>query len=283
MQYSSQASNGFASTNEEEVVRRLPRIPFPGELQRLVDAEIPFVLTVGAEQWVHVEDAVVEPNPVDGAGTAGQAFSAFSVLQLLLAKSVGTPYRQSTDRVDGMLLDVVPRDDQLDMPNTSAGSREPFDFHTDKSCTADRDERPDWVTLACVRNSEGARTSVAPVQKLCEMLDRSQLQTLAEPAFAFGSDGGTIGPIVSASDRGWEIRLSTDMTPLDPAAESAYRALRHAARAAADDVALEPGHILFLPNRTCVHGREAFSPDPDPRLRRRLQRIYIRRDGAVRS
>ncbi|MEM9131957.1 MAG: TauD/TfdA family dioxygenase [Actinomycetota bacterium] len=261
-----------------ELVDRLPHLSLPEAVQRLVDEGTPFVLAVDAQDRARLGDAFAEATPGGAAGDDRARPAAYAALQLLLAKSVGTPYQHASEGVDGLIHDVFPSADQLDQPNTSAGATEPFSFHADKSCSAARTHSPDWVTLACVRNVEGGATHVASLRRITGSLAPGDVARLAEPDFRFGSDPTNIGPILTEGPTGrLQVRLSTDVTPLNPEADEAYRALLRAAAAVADDVVLQPGEILFLPNKACVHGRSRFTPHGDPGHRRFLQRVYIRR------
>ncbi|MEM7338814.1 MAG: TauD/TfdA family dioxygenase [Actinomycetota bacterium] len=243
----------------------LPSLPFPDAVQQLVDDRSPFVLTLG--------DAHCGPMEHDAAG--------FAALQISLARSIGVPYEQVAGSADTVIQDVFPDEHLLDAPNTSAGAHAPFGFHSDKSCSAHRGGSPDWVTLACVRNSERSATRVASLHAIARTLDPATEESLAAPTFRFGSDSSNVGPILTRDARGrLRIRLSTDMTPLTPAATDAYDALTQAVAAVAEDVVLAPGDILFLPNWACVHGRTAFTPHPEPSERRLLHRIYIRAAAA---
>lgn len=249
-------------------------------MQRLVDTEQPFVLAADREGLAALGNALTEDTPraSDDHGRARPV--AYATLQLLLARSIGSPYQHAAEGRDGLIHDVYPAADQFDQPNTSAGATAPFAFHADKSCGAARVHSPDWVTLACVRNVEGSATRVAPLDSIVEGLDPAEEATLAEPGFRFGSDPTNIGPILTTSPEGRsQIRLSTDVTPLTPEADAAYRALLRAAEAVVDEVVLQPGEILFLPNKACVHGRTRFVPHGQPQHRRYLQRVYIRRSS----
>jgi L-asparagine oxygenase len=268
---------------ERDVAALLPQLPLPAPLERLINRQIPFVLSLTEPQTTRYRRDLAQPTPDGSAAPHTGRPAAFALLQLLLGRSLGAPYGQSAARPESLVHDVFPCADQLDQPNSSAGARAPFAFHTDRSCATDYHQRPDWVTLGCVRNVERAATRVAELRHVVADLPRRHRRCLTEPNFRFGRQGSKVGPIVSPdTELGESIRLSTDMTPLTTEAEAAYRSLKASSAAVADEVVLEPGQVLFLPNRLCVHGRDPFDPHPDPEQRRYLQRIYIR-TSAIRA
>ncbi|MEM8922653.1 MAG: TauD/TfdA family dioxygenase [Actinomycetota bacterium] len=277
IEYCVRHGGDLARLGREELARQLPSLPFPPEVRRLVRERLPFVLAVGGADKAHFRPAFAEATPSVSVGPCRQRPAGYATLQMLLAKSIGEPYRQHPDLANDIVHDVFPAEDQLDAPNTSAGATAPFGFHTDKSCSATRAGSPGWVTLACVRNLEGGVTSVASLHSLTAVLAPADRSTLGQSSFRFGAGRSNVGPILGTDGDGAPtIRLSTDMTPLTPAAATAYRALLDAADAVAGAVVLAPGEVLFLPNRACVHSRHRFVPHREPGRRRFLQRVYIR-------
>lgn len=159
-------------------------LPFPAEIQRLVKAQLPFILAINEKQLPNLGLAFDESTPHRNKQGSRPSQSAFVALQIALANSLGEPFPQQSGGVDGIVQDVFPAEEQLENSDTSAGSQKPFGFHTDKSCSPD--QSPDWVTLACVRNVERGATLVSLVQQIISRLATSQRQELKSRYFRFG-------------------------------------------------------------------------------------------------
>lgn len=186
---------------------------------------------------------------------------------------------------NGVLLqDVFPKEGLFDRPNSGLGATEAFDFHTDQAFSPNPSERPDYVTLACVRNKERAITGIVALSSVIEQLDEETIEQLSSNSFnvytgrAHEGKGIDVGPILARDESGViTIRLGGDVEGTTPGAQHALSGLKTvlATKAPNEGIVLCPGEILGFDNTTTIHFRSSFVPESSPAERRWIRKTYI--------
>jgi L-asparagine oxygenase len=137
---------------------------------------------------------------------------------------------------------------------------------------------PDVVCLAALRNPENVPTTVMPLHALLAALSPDQIAELkiwqfsirSQRTFAQGTKrvfGEELVELDAAllmdTDEGTWIRHSHSSVDAESeSGESAVNALNAACAGAATQVALQPGDLLIVSNRTALHGRAEVGGDP---------------------
>lgn len=232
---------------------------------------------------LHVfQSELSEPTPQAIHPPEMHQLNRFGVAQLALAASIGMPLSIADVRNGTILQDIFPTEANQSVASSSYGSEEAFVFHNDQSYLDDP-EIPDYVTLGCIRNLEGAATMVADVKSFIRSLKPGDVAELQKPNYVFrhtyhrGQQTERKGIKYSpALPENGEIRVGVDMTPTTTRAQLALENLRTLLRQSAIPYLLSPGEILVTPNRYTVHARDAFRLMADPAQRRWLQRVNIR-------
>jgi L-asparagine oxygenase len=205
---------------------------------------------------------------------------------LVLASSLGTVVSYREQRSGQLFNNIVP------MPGSenevsSQGCRSLLGLH--RECTFS-EVGPDFIGLYCHRGG-GVGTYIVSAARLQRQLTDKQWHILRQPRFVTPTPptfcrGGLAStthpphPIFIGERDNPEIRVDATLTRgSDPEAEATLEELRRLAWR--DDilerVALEPGDVLFLNNRKCLHGREAFEARFDG-ADRWLVRLYVKSD-----
>lgn len=214
-------------------------------------------------------------------------YTRFEILQLLLARSVGTPMSIQDVREGRILQDIIPKECKQGVADSSHGSAIDFSLHNDMSYLED-EQIPDYFSLGCIRNSEEAVTTIADPALALKLLDDDSVSELRKAHYIFrhtyhrgGKDeriGEKVSPVVTANG---EVRLGVDMEAPTAAAHDALTNFRAALGSVSLSHVLKSGQVLVIPNRHFVHGRRAFSMDADPAQRRWIQRINIARNAKI--
>lgn len=205
---------------------------------------------------------------------------------LVLASSLGAlvSYReQRAGRLFNQIVPVKGFEDEI----SSQGSRTALGLH--RECTFS-EVGPDFLGLYCHRGG-GAATSVVGATRIAPHLTDRQWRVLSEPRFvtplppAFRRDGGSAAGaaahcIFSGERDHPEIRLDTTLTRgSDGEAQTVLAELNQILYDGdlRERIVLEPGDVLLLDNRKCLHGREAFDARFDG-SDRWLVRLYVKSD-----
>lgn len=231
----------------------------------------------------HFSGDLSEPTPARYPAAQDHVITRYGILQLAMARSFGVPFGVTDQRNGVLIQDVFPRDGLLDRPNSGLGAHQPFDFHTDQAFSADPAKRPDYVTLACVRNHERATTGIVAVSDVLEQLPADVLSILEGSQYGFyrgrpeEAIGVDTGAIIVHNKAGTAIRLGGDTLGLSDEATEALKMLRQVlSTTPRASVALEPGEVLVFHNGITIHIREGFKPMNCQAERRWIQKIYIK-------
>lgn len=125
---------------------------------------------------------------------------------------------------------------------------------------------PDFVVLIGQRNPESVPTCVAPLSKIMKELPEQAIEELTKDQFTIGSQGlfdidyaRTDASVITLHPKyGYQVRFSHSHVTVDPALQKASKAIsemEHATQNCLEDVVVNPGDILFVNNRTALHGR----------------------------
>lgn len=143
---------------------------------------------------------------------------------------------------------------------------------------------PDFVILIGLRNPDLIPTCVAPLSKIMKQLPEWAIDELKKPQFSIGSQNTFRTPhileaaaVLTIHPRyGYQVRFSHRKVAADMDNNVASEAVEAMAKATADcleDVVVAPGDILFVNNRTALHGRREVGGDIGGETRW-LQRMY---------
>ena len=231
-------------------------------------------------------DASLPPTPADAAVPVERESHIGEWALLALSSSLGTVVSYREQRAGQLFNNILPMrgsEDEI----SSQGSRTVLGLH--RECTFS-EVGPDFIGLYCHRGGDVA-TTVVSAARLQHSLSERQWNILREPRFITPLPPlfrrGSKAPAtprphrVFLGERGYpEIRVDTTLTAgTDREAEAALEELR--TLACRDDVlerlVLNPGDVLFLDNRRCLHGRDAFQAHFDG-LDRWLVRLYVKTD-----
>lgn len=231
-------------------------------------------------------DPTLPATPSDADTRVERATYVGEWILLTLASWLGTVVSYREQRAGQLWNNIVPvagSEDEI----SSQGSRSSLGLH--RECTFSEVD-PDFIGLYCHRGGEVATTVVSAARMQANLSER-QWAVLSAPRFVtplpptFCREGQPSTPLpphrVFLGEReNPEVRVDMTLTRgIDREAEEALEALRTIARD--DDVleriTLHAGDVLFLDNRKCLHGREAFAARFDGHDRW-LVRLYVRSD-----
>lgn len=137
---------------------------------------------------------------------------------------------------------------------------------------------PDVVCLAALRNPDNVPTTVMPLPALLAALTPEQIAELKTWQFSVRSQKtfiqGTkrvlgeelvemdVAVLMDTADGTWIRHSHSSVDSLTDPGEAALVALNDACAGAAAQVALQPGDLLIVSNRTALHGRAEVGGDP---------------------
>jgi L-asparagine oxygenase len=213
---------------------------------------------------------------------------------LLIGEALGNVFAWADQQGGATVHDIVPSAGEEDSLLSSSSTKE-MSLHTEDAFFA---ERADLVLLLCLRNPSVAPTYVSDVNDI--ELSEEPARLVRGHRYFFRPDGSHSGsgpeldsggfPVVQANltyqagpsalvsdtDSGVEIRFDSDYidAPDDKAALDAAKALELALHQARTEIVLQPGELLIVDNKRCVHGRGGFQASLDGRDRW-LKRVNI--------
>lgn len=221
-------------------------------------------------------------TPLKYTSIDNHRLTRLSLLQVAFSLNFGTPFGLPDQRDGAIVQDIFPKNDKTERINSSFGSKEDFAFHTDQSYNGNLSEVPSFVILSCIRNEEGGITRVIHLSTILSYLKQKDIDILKQPYFKFYTGrpdeniAVRIGPVLTDEEGVYTIRVATDMLSINADAESALSLLRKIMKEKADDIVLNSGEILVLPNKISVHSRSPFIPNSHEDKRRWLQRVFVK-------
>lgn len=188
-------------------------------------------------------------------------------IQLGMLAQIGYPIGYPDEYGGAIVHEIAPANHMVSQPKKSQQSIA-LAVHSDRARFPDI-AQCDVLTLFGMRNPEHIATQFAPVAEVINRVPRHLRSVLFEPRFDFSKNGRFLGqrPILRLIDGELIVCLPPETLPCDPDAMQAQEAFR--AAVIDEGVVLEPGTMLLIRNRTCLHWRNALESP-----RRWLRRAY---------
>ena len=166
-----------------------------------------------------------------------------------------------------MFQDIVPVK-SLAKLQTSTSSDQPLEIHTEQAFW---EQRPTFISLACLRGDSNAVTYVLPLETLLQHLSAEDVEYLKKPmwvcrvdtSFILGGAKNTLHgpmPILRESSIVFDQDL---MSGIVPKADLLIRKIVDIYEQYRTSIVLEAGDVLVLDNRIFLHGRSKFTPRYD--------------------
>lgn len=232
-------------------------------------------------------DPDLPPTPTRSGEKARKTTCASELWMCCIASALGEPVAYLQEKQGNLFQDVFPTLQNADKLSSESSSIL-LDFHTE---IAFHPFMPEYLLLYGLRQDpdKRARTIFSSVRRFFHLLPPGVRDTLFCDLFRTGVDysfGNVdelkgVGPLVSVlfGDR-LDPFLRYDLDLMEgetPEAEHALQVVRGLVNQAKRDVVIEPGNLLVLDNRRCVHARSDFKAYYDGRDRW-LQRLAVVRD-----
>lgn len=230
--------------------------------------------------------AALPASPVvaDGATRSGDGAE---LLLLAVASVLGDAIGYRPEQGGALVQSLSPTPREL-RRQTSNSSAVRLELHTE---TAFHPHRPSFLLLSCLRDDPRAATLVSSVDDVVGHLDPDVVATLSQHRFrcgvdeSFGAPPGVVGPPLAVLTRlgeRWGLRYDADlMVGTDAEATAALEALRHEVLGHQHAIVLEPGDLVAIDNRRCVHGRTAYEARFDGTDRWLLRSMVVDRVDAI--
>lgn len=232
-------------------------------------------------------DPEIPPTPVRSGETVCKATSASELWMCCVASALGEPVGYLQEKQGRLFQDIFPTPQNADKLSSESSSIL-LDFHTE---IAFHPYMPEYLLLFGLRQDpdKEARTIFSSVRRFVHLLPPAVRDTLFSDLFRTGVDYSFgnfdevqgAGPLVSIlfGDRQDPfLRYDLDlMIGQTPEAQEALQVVRGLVNQVKADVVIEPGCLLVLDNRRCVHARSDFKAFYDGRDRW-LQRMAVVRD-----
>jgi alpha-ketoglutarate-dependent taurine dioxygenase len=226
----------------------------------------------------------------------GDAADLGQFAQCVVAATLGDPVCYAEEKRGALFHDVSPTRTNQDAVS-SQSSRTGLEFHTEMVF---HPLAPEFLLLLALRQDpqQTALTSFSCTRNFLDDLDPTALAQLARRDYRIALEklhspyqsAGTpisevaLGPpfsVLSNSGTDPRIRFEPELTvSATEDAAAALRALAAAIHRHQVSIALEPGDLLLLDNRYCVHARSSFQAAYDG-TDRWLRRLLVRRDLPV--
>lgn len=238
---------------------------------------------------------LVRDNPVlaEGPGPTplgypemepGYDLNDLQLLQGLYGSLLGEAIGFTSQRQGSVYNNIIPRREHEVMGNSSAGSRLAFGFHTED---AFHPSRPDYISLACMRNVERVTTTISCVDGVA--LTDEERDTLFQPRFRIAHNpihetSGVVNEEAQAilfgcADKPY-VRINTTLLKLEDYGGLERRALEKLLDHFVSNrisITLQARDCVFIDNYRCVHAREAFKARYGPGARW-LSRVVFTND-----
>jgi hypothetical protein len=208
--------------------------------------------------------------------------SVSEYFMLGIAGLLGQPYLMKDEKDGKIIQQIIPFD-----PNakSSAGSKEPFEYHTEN---AHEESPPEFFMLSCLKGDKNAKTIYFFLDNLIDNLSQEAVNQLQKPNFLLKT--GSVSnveetikdaPLKKNSEGLFEIKLNTAPNRAEGTTPAAQKALDEVkgffASQERPGVNLQEGDTMILQNTRLFHGREAFNISTTFENRRWLQRLYIKK------
>jgi hypothetical protein len=227
------------------------------------------------------DDAIGTTPDRWGDSAAGERTRMYDARLALLCSLLGDMFGWQTEQDGAIVHDILPMSDFADAQINFA-STAPIWWHTEDAFHV---FRPDYVALMCLRNPQGAATTVSCVDDW--ELDRSDFDALFTSAFRQYPDESHLAtqgdaqlrPILLGSRRAPFVCVDPYYLerPSDRETARVLEKFYSVVESAMQEITLRPGDILIVDNYRAVHGRKPFRANYDGRDRW-LKRTSVSRD-----
>jgi len=231
-------------------------------------------------------DEFLPPTPADGCWSKLKQTFVSEALLLGFAQQLGTPFGFVNEK-DGKILHQICPVKGKERTSSSASSSKSLGWHIE--IAYHELLRPRYVSLICLRqdHEKNAITTVVDLRNVISNLPNWALDELRKPNFIFSipesfNESACFSlprPIIMGEFDLPEFVLDfKGMKPANPSLET-YAAIELLEQEMnhpnnINNIILEKGDLLFIPNRYTAHGRSDFIPHYDG-FDRWLQRVYI--------
>jgi L-asparagine oxygenase len=173
------------------------------------------------------------------------------------------------EECDSFFQDIVPIKSNSTL-QTSSSSDQPLEIHTEQAFSEDR---PNFLSLACLRGDPNAITYLLSLETLLKHLTPEEVELLkskewlcrVDISFVRGGAKDTLrGPMAILQDNGNKLVFEQDlMTGLTHRADKLIDRIVDIYEQHKTGIVLETGDVLIIDNRKNVHGRSKFTPRYD--------------------
>jgi hypothetical protein len=218
-----------------------------------------------------VELDELEPTPTSYVETEpGFRINRAQMLHGLYGSLLGEAIGFTSQRDGSAYNSIIPLPGLADVPNSSSGSNHDFGFHIED---AFHPLRPDYLGLVCLRNNEGAGTTVSSIEGI-DNLTEQERAALFEPRFNIGHNpihhtSGKVdenfqsvffGP---AHDPYFRVNFAAlDVDSLDGIERSAIAKLHEFLVRNKETLVMKEGEFVYVDNYRAAHARDAYTPLP---------------------
>ena len=173
------------------------------------------------------------------------------------------------EECDSYFQDIVPVKSNSSI-QTSSSSEKPLEIHTEQAFSEDR---PNFLSLACLRGDPNAFTYLLSLDTLLKNLTPHEIECLkrkewlckVDISFVMGGAKDTLrGPMAILQDDGNKLVFDQDlMIGMTHRADKMITRIVEIYEQHKTGIVLETGDVLVIDNRKMVHGRSKFTPRYD--------------------
>jgi L-asparagine oxygenase len=173
------------------------------------------------------------------------------------------------EECDSFFQDIVPVKTNSSL-QTSSSSDKPLEIHTEQAFSEDR---PNFLSLACLRGDPNAVTYLMSLDTILENLTHEEVESLKKKEWMCRIDVSFIqggvkdilqGPMAILQDDGNKLVFDQDlMMGMTPRADKLIKKIVDIYEQHKTGIVLETGDVLIIDNRKMVHGRSKFTPRYD--------------------
>ncbi|MFE8925820.1 MULTISPECIES: guanitoxin biosynthesis L-enduracididine beta-hydroxylase GntD [Streptomyces] len=229
-----------------------------------------------------VDDEAVGATPSSwGDGPARDRTRRHEIQAVLIGSVLGEAFGWQSQQDGAVVHDVLPMR-EYENTQINFASQEPIWWHTEDAFHA---FRPDYVGLLCLRNPSAVATTVSCAadwdlsDPAFDVLFEPRFRQLPDHSHSVTGDGAERRPVLfGPRERPY---ACVDPYFLEPPGDDrlaeVLRRFYDTVEASLRKVALAPGDMLLVDNRSAVHGRRPFAARYDGRDRW-LKRISVSKD-----
>jgi L-asparagine oxygenase len=210
----------------------------------------------------------VPPTPTNNGSHVGET-TELARVQAILGSVLGELIAYEAEGAGRLFQDVVPNPALADRQQSQSSAVE-LECHTEQAFSP---LRPDWLSLACLRDDPRAVTYLMSARALTAALPHADIARLREPLWELEVDesfrhaaefvlGEHRGPVPVVHGPAHDPRIVFDSDLMSGVTSDAHALLAEIARAyprLRSAHVLRAGDILFVDNRRAVHGRSPFA------------------------